>query len=253
MKAIIAILIKGISGNRTLIVLLLLTGGQLVSAQSDKKYLREGNRDYHDNKFNESELAYRRAAELPKSTPDSWFSLGNAVYKQERYDDAASTFEKNASMYEDNFKKANSFYNLGNAFLGAQKLEESINAYKNSLRLNPDNLQAKYNLSYAQDLLQKQQQEQQDDQNKDQNKEDDNKDKENQDKEGDKEKEQEQGDENKPDEQQKSDKNESGSQNISQEDARRLLEALSADEKKVQDKVLKEKAAASKVRTLKNW
>ena len=42
-------------------------------------------------------------------------------------------------------------------------------------------------------------------------------------------------------------------QKISQEDARRLLEALASDEMKVQDKVQKDKAAAAMVKTLKNW
>jgi Ca-activated chloride channel homolog len=237
---------------RLVAILAILTSSQLLYAQGDRKHLREGNRDYRGGKYNDSELNYLRATELPKSSPDSWFSLGNAKYKQQRYDDAATTYQKNASMYDDNLRKSNSFYNLGNAFLGAQKIEESIDAYKNSLRLNPGNLEAKYNLAYAQDLLQQQkeqEQEQQNDENKDDQKDDQKDDK----KEGDQ---QQNEDQKQQDKQQKEDdmnQKQNSGQTISQDDARRLLEALAADEKKVQDKVLKDKAAAAMVRTVKNW
>lgn len=244
---------------RLIAIMAILTAGQLLYAQGDRKHLREGNRDYRGGKYNDSELNYLRATELPKSTPDSWFSLGNSVYKQERFDDAAETYQKNASMYDDNLKKSNSFYNLGNAFLGAKKIEESIDAYKNSLRLNPGNMEAKYNLAYAQDLLQQQKeqeqnkdQEQQNDENKDDQKNDQKDDK----KEGDQQQNEDQKQQEQQQQQQKEDdinQKQNSGQAISQDDARRLLEALAADEKKVQDKVLKDKAAAAMVRTVKNW
>lgn len=235
-----------------IICFILLAGTQTVFPQSEKKHLREGNSEYKDGKFNESELSYRRAAELPKSSPDSWFSLGNSIYKQDRFEDAARNYEKNASMYEDSFKKSNSMYNLGNALLGAQKIEESIEAYKNSLKLNPSNLKAKYNLAYAQDLL-TEQKKKEDEQKQDQNKEDEEK------------KDNKGGDKDNPNDNQNKDQqnqdrqnkdmndNQSDGQKISQDDARRLLEALASDEKRVQDKVQKDKAAAAMVRTLKNW
>jgi alpha-galactosidase/6-phospho-beta-glucosidase family protein len=123
-------------------------------------------------------------------------------------------------------------------------LQESIEAYKNSLRLKPDNLEAKYNLAYAQDLLRKQQQEQQQQQQNKDNK-DQNKDQEN------KEQEQKQDDQQKQndDKQQKP----QDQQSISKEDAERLLNALANDEKNVQEKVKLAKAAKTKVKTLKNW
>ncbi len=58
-------------------------------------------------------------------------------------------------------KKSASLYNLGNSLLMANKVQESIDAYKGSLKLDPDNMEAKYNLAYAQDLLKEQQQQQQ--------------------------------------------------------------------------------------------
>ena len=144
-------------------------------------------------------------------------------------------------------------YNLGNSLLKANKLKESIDAYKNSLKLRPDNREAKYNLSYAQDLLKLQQEQQQkqqqnkdkQDQNKDKNKEDQKKDQKDQ---NDKNKDQQKDQKNKQDQQKQQQQ-----QGISKDDAQRLLNSLANDEKNVQEKVKLAKAAKEKVRTVKNW
>jgi tetratricopeptide (TPR) repeat protein len=70
-----------------------------------------------------------------------------------KYEEAVKQFDSNSSMNDDPDKKSSAFYNLGNSLLMNGKITESINAYKNSLRLKPGNLEAKYNLAYAQDLL----------------------------------------------------------------------------------------------------
>lgn len=64
-------------------------------------------------------------------------------------------------------ERAEAFYNLGNAQFKQEKYPEALESYKNSLRMNPADQEAKYNYAYTKRLLQKQQNE---DQNKDQNK-----------------------------------------------------------------------------------
>lgn len=248
-----------IRGVRKYIVALMMTlaltsAGTSLYSQNDRQHIREGNRDYRAGKFGESELAYRRATDLPKSTPDAWFNLGNAIYRQQRFDDAAATFEKNASQNDDAIRKSNSYYNQGTALLGSQKLKESIEAYKKALRFNPDNMKAKYNLAYAQDLLKEQEEQQQQQQNQNQNEEDQGQEQ-NQDQNQEQNQDPEQNpDQNKSDEdQQQQQQQQQAEQKITPEDARRLLEALAADERNVQEKVMKDKAASAMVRTLKNW
>ncbi|MDX9930168.1 MAG: tetratricopeptide repeat protein [Bacteroidales bacterium] len=252
---------QGFFWNRNLIIVLvvsfILMGFSTETfSQSDRKRIREGNRDYRDGKYGEAELAYRRATDIQRSTSDAWFNLGNAIYRQEKYGDAVSTYEKNASQNDNPVKKSNSFYNMGNSLLSSQKIEESIEAYKRSLRLNPGNLEAKYNLAYAQDLLSKQQQEKenQQDQGKDQEQQENpqNEDKNKEQDKNDQQQEKNDTGDNTPDEQQQQQQKERQS-GISGEDARRLLEALVANEQNIQEKVQKEKAVASMVRTLKNW
>jgi len=222
--------------------------------QADKKFLRQGNREYGDGKYSDSEILYRKAADKNNTSHAPVFNIGDALYKQNKFEEAGKQFVENARMDDADEEKSAAFYNLGNSLLMADKPQESIEAYKNSLRINPGNPEAKYNLGYAQDLLKQQQQQQQqqdkNDQNKDQQDNKEQQDKNNQDDQNkDKKDEQDQDEEQKQDNSQ----NQQQQQGISKEDAERLLNAIANDEKNVQEKVKLAKAAKSKVRTLKNW
>jgi hypothetical protein len=129
----------------------------------------------------------------------------------------------------------------------ANKVQESIDAYKGSLKLYPKSPEAKYNLAYAQDLLRQQEQQKQQ-QQQNQNKQDQNKDQ--QDKKDQNKEDQNKQDQNKDQQQQQQ---QPQPQEISKEDAERVLNALANDEKNVQEKVKLAKALKAKVRTLKNW
>ena len=228
-----------------LLIFILLTG-QAANGQADKKYVRQGNRSFEKNKFSESEISYRKATDKNKNYPDAVFNTGDALYKQNKFEEAGKQFLENANMNDDPKKKSAAMFNLGNSLLKSDKLEESIEAYKGSLKLNPESPEAKYNLAYAQDMLKKQQEQQQQqqqnkdkqDQKKDQNKKD-------------------QKDENKDEQKndkQNEDKNQQQEQQgVSRDDAERLLNALANEEKNVQEKVKLAKASKERVKTVKNW
>src|SRR5664279_4261951 len=143
-----------------------------MDAQTDKKFIRQGNREYEKSKFSDSEISYRKAVDKNKQSPDALFNVGDALYKQNKFEEAGKQFTENVSENYDKSKKSAAMFNLGNSLLKANKLQESIEAYKGSLKLRPNNPEAKYNLSYAQDLLKRQQEQQQKQQqdNKNQNK-----------------------------------------------------------------------------------
>ena len=166
---------KGGSINKVIMtVLCLLLLHATLLGQEEREYIRKGNRLYKKSEFAGSEGMYRRAQAQDKSTYDLGFNLGDALYKQGRFGEAAKEFNRAASgSTDDSLKQAQSFYNLGNSLLKDQKFEESIKAYINSLMLDPENPEAKYNLAYAQDQLKKQEeqkQQQQKDQKQDQQK-----------------------------------------------------------------------------------
>jgi Ca-activated chloride channel homolog len=224
-----------------LIAALLLSFTAASYSQADRKLVRQGNREYAREKFPDSEISYRKATDKNKESADAVFNTGDALYKQKKFEDAGKQFIENHDMNDDKKKKSASLYNLGNSLLMADKVQESIDAYKGSLKLDPDSKEAKYNLAYAQDLL-KQQQEQQQQQQNDQNKKDQDKQKQDQNKD----QKQDQGEDQQQQQQQEQ-------QGVSKEDAERILNALANDEKNVQEKVKLAKAQKARTRTIKNW
>jgi Ca-activated chloride channel family protein len=227
---------------------LIFTYSFLAYGQNEKKYIRDGNTKYKDGKFAESEVSYRKAISKSTVPTDAGFNLGDALYKQNKFEEAGKEFLDNSQVTTENRKKSNSFYNLGNSMLNNKKIQESIEAYKNSLKLNPDNVEAKYNLAYAQDLLRTQQNQ------KDQNKENDkDKKKENQNKDQKQNQDKNQNNNNQNQKQDQQKQQQQNQKSISKEDAQRLLDAIANDEKNVQEKVKLAKATQAKVRTLKNW
>lgn len=245
-----------------LIIIIFLSSLHGAYGQTHRKYVREGNREYSKGSYDKSEIEYRRALDINPESDKAIFNLGDALYKLEKFEEADKEFARYSEIRSEGEGAAASAYNSGNSLLKAGKLEESIESYKKSLLADPSNHQAKYNLAYAQDMLQKQKEQEQ--QNKDQQDQQDKKDNGEQ-KEQDKQ-DQQNGDDNKDQEQQKKDGDNQQEQQpqeqqqqgepenkMTREDAERLLQALANEEKDVQDKVKKQKAAAQRVRTLKNW
>ena len=232
------------TASKILIAVIFFALAEMINAQNDKKFIRQGNREYEKDKYSEAEISYRRAVDKNKGSADAIFNIGDALYKQNKFEDAGKQFVDNHNHIEDKEKKSASLYNLGNSLLMANKVQESIEAYKGSLKLNPSNMEAKYNLAYAQDLLKQQQQQSQEqkdqdknNQNKDQNEKQQSKDQE----------------QNKDQSEEKQQQPKEQQQEISKEDAERLLNSLANDEKSVQEKVKLAKAMKAKVRTVKNW
>lgn len=235
-------------------------------AQSDKKLVREGNIDFQKGNYNEAEIKYRKALDKNPTKHSAQFNLGDALYEQENYEKAAEVFAGSNINSVTDIDKSHTAYNLGNSFLKANKLNESIAAYKQALKFNPKNEEARYNLEYAR---QKQQQEQenqdqnkedQQDQNKDQNqdqKDQDQQDQQDQNQEqqdSQNQKQQEQNQEQNPADQQQGQQNEQQAQKISKKDAERMLEALKNNEKKTLEKLKKEKMKNTNViKSDKDW
>jgi Ca-activated chloride channel homolog len=232
-------------------ILCLLLWAAAVRAQSERSLIRDGNRSYKDNKFSDAEVSYRKALDKNRDLVPGTFDLGNALYKQGRFGEAAGAYGAAASKLSDPDVKAQALHNLGNALLKEQKLPESIGAYQGALKLNPKDADTKYNLEYAKALLkrqQQQQQQQQQKQNKDQKKDD--KQKQDQQKQDQQKQDQQKQDQQKQDQQKQKDQQQK-KQQISKADAERILEALKNEEKDVQKKLHHKIPARVKVE--KDW
>ncbi len=209
-------------------------------AQSERKFVRDGNKLYKDKKYSEAETKYLKSLEKNKDSQTAQFNLGDAYYKQQKFEDASRQFETAASNGKLNAKdQARAFHNLGNSFLKEKKYQESIAAYKNALKRNPDDNDTRYNLAYAQAMLQQQQQQQ--NQNKDQNKQDQ------------QQQDQQQQQQKKEDQKNNQEKRQQSQQKqqISKEDAEKILQSLNNDEKNTQKKFVKKESTRMQVE--KQW
>ena len=162
------------------------------------------------------------------------------MYQQEEMEESLQQYADVAGNSTDPAVRAKAFHNMGNAYLKGQEYEKSIEAYKRALRENPDDMDTKYNLAYAQSKLKQQQQQQnQDQQDKDQ----ENKDQ----------KDQQQNQDQQNKDQQQKDGQQPKEKPYSKEEMERIMQRLNNDDKKVQDKVNKQKTTATPSRSDKDW
>lgn len=227
-------------------IFLLLTISQGIAAQNERKAIRQGIKAYDQGDFSEAEVQFRKAGDMEGPSFEADFNTGAALYGQEKYQETVKQYESLVQQSSDPEELSKVWHNMGNSLLEASQYQASIEAYKNSLRLNPEDLDTKYNLAYARKKLQEQQQQQnqnQDQQNQDQQ----DKQQQNQDQQQQQDQQAQNQDQQQPQEQQ------AKPMEISKEDAERMLSAIQQQEKDVKEKVDKQKAVASKGKTEKDW
>lgn len=243
----------------------------------ERRQVRKGNRAYDKGNYQDAAGRYMRALGTDPASFEARYDLGNAFHRQELYDQAAQAQQQAAAdSLAAPAARAEAFYNLGNTQFRQQKYAEALESYKHSLRLNPDDRQAKFNYAYVKKLLDDQQQNQDNQDNKDNenNENDRNQDQRNDRNESDPQQgkddpqdsdpqsdddsqqddDRQQGDE--PQQDERPDKEQEGEgqprpAGISPAEQERMLDAIQAQEDKTQEK-LKEKAGAV-VRLRKNW
>ena len=209
------------------------------SAQTDRQYIREGNKQFRMGDYAKAEVSYRKAVEKNPKNPQAAYNLGNALMAQKKDSAAVQQFEQSARMETNPLRKSAAYHNMGVICQTHKMYGDAIEAYKNSLRLNPNDDETRYNLVLCkhlkkkQDDKQKQNQQNKDDQNKKDDKKDDQKDQK-QDKKDDKQQE-----EQKP--------------QMSKDNAEQLLNAAIQNEKMTQDKMKKQQQQPQRRAIQKNW
>lgn len=146
-----------------LMVMLIATLAMAIPAQAQKwperSRVRRGNRAYERLDYDRAEERYKQALELSDSCFEAKFNLGDALYKQQRMDEAEKIFAALAAdSTRSDLDRAHAYYNLGNALFQQKKYQEALSAYKRSLRLNPADLETKYNYAYTKKYIEDNQQ-----------------------------------------------------------------------------------------------
>jgi Ca-activated chloride channel family protein len=144
-------------------------------AQNDQSLVLKGNEHYKKGEFEKAAEAYRKAAEANPENAKAVYNLGNALYKAKQAEEAAKAFATATEATKDKGLQSKSSYNKGVMHSRQNQLVESITAYKQALKLNPQDQQARENLQRALNELKKQpppkDQNKQNQNNKNQNKE----------------------------------------------------------------------------------
>ena len=234
-------------------------------AQVDKKDVRRGNRDFRKENYREAEIDYRKALVKDSLSLAANYNLASTLYRQGDMEQAGKVLDNVKEVAPVSAAAADYWYNRGDVALEMKDYQAAVEAFAESLKINPGDLDAKENFIYAKKMLQNQQNNQNNqnnqDQNQDQNQNND-QNQDNQDKNDDK-----QDDQNKNDQDQQNQENQDRNQNqnndrnrqneqpkISPQAAQQMLQAIQAKEKETQEKVKEEKAKALKSRQKeKNW
>ena len=193
-----------------------------------------GNKAFEKGNFQEALDLYRQAETERPETPELYYNEANALVETGKYEEAVQKFTK-ALNTDDITLQARAYYNGGNGFFKKEDFRQAIEWYQKSLELNPNDMDAKYNLELARNRLreqmdrqpqdkQQQQQQQQQDQQKEEQKQEEQKPEEQ--KQDQPQQQQDQQQQPQMDKQQQPDPNE-----MTEEDALRILRALDDAEK----------------------
>ena len=214
----------------------------------ERRIVRKGNRQYERANYDKSLENYSLALREDPNCFEAKFNTANVQMQKQLYNKAEQTLRKLAQdSTRTELERGDISYNLGNALFEQQKLQEALECYRNAMRMNPDDVDAKHNYLLTKLMLQQQQDQQnQDNQNNQQNQ--DNQNQEQQDQKQDQNQEQQNKDEQQKDEQQQQ---QQPQPQISEQEQQAMLEAIQAQEDKTQDK-LKEKKGVL-IRGGKNW
>ena len=130
-----------------LILLVCLT--LIAIAQSVNGYIKMGNQHYRQAQFDMAEQQYRLALEEDPNSKEAKFNLANALYQQKKYDPAIQLLDELQSSVRDSVTRSAASYNQGVSHTRQKNLEQSIEKYKQALRMVPDDQQARENLQKA--------------------------------------------------------------------------------------------------------
>lgn len=215
-------------------LLLMLALAMNGSAQKEERnYIRKGNRQFADSSFVDAEVSYRKAMDINPSSGIAMYNLGNALSQQNKMEDAMKVYSDALKLEKDKEQLGKIYHNMGVIIQSQKDYAKAIEAYKQSLRNDPRNMDTKYNLALCQKLLKDQQQNQQnqDQQQKEEQQKQEQQENNNQNKNQ---------DNKRQDQQQNSGQQQNQEEKMSKENAEQLLRSVMQDEKDVQEKVKKQ-------------
>ncbi|MBS1759312.1 MAG: tetratricopeptide repeat protein [Bacteroidetes bacterium] len=141
----------------TIFLIFCISATQAQPGKADR-LIQEGNKNYKQKNYSQAAEQYKSAMQADTANQVAVFNLANTYYRMNKQDEAIqlynslSAYKKNLALQE------KALYNQGVVFGKKNSLEQSIESYKDALRLNPDDSAARENLQKALMELKKKQQ-----------------------------------------------------------------------------------------------
>ena len=169
--ALILLVLEGllpeVRRRRSSLVVLLLAGLPLLGAAADAQAawrnpfspspLRQGMRAFDDGEF-EQALTHFHSAQLDRPEDRKLeFNIGDALFRMGDYEAAERSYGRVLTLGEGDDLAQRTYYNLGNTLYYQGRLEEAIGAYEQALELNPQDEDARHNLEYVEQEMERRQ------------------------------------------------------------------------------------------------
>lgn len=222
-----------------MLLFVMMTAAIDASAQSDRQYIRNGNRLYRQQNYAKAEIEYRKAVGKNPRNAQAMYNLGCALLMQQKDSAAVAQLENAGKAETAKMRKAMVYHNIGIICQRHQMYGEAIEAYKESLRNNPHDDETRYNLA----LCMRQQKNQKDQDKNDKNKQDQKKDQKQ-----DQKKDKQDKDKDKNQQQQQQQK-----EQMSKDNAEQLLNYAEQAEKATQQRLNKNRTQSQRRQLQKNW
>lgn len=218
-------------------------------AQTDRAYIRKGNRTMRagaEGGAVDSEVSYRKALSVNSYNAQAMYNLGCALMAQQKDSAAMECFQKSVNVEKSKIRKAMAYHNMGVILQRQQQYGGAIEQYKQALRLRPNDNETRYNLVLCQRQNRNNQNNQNNNSGGDNNK--DNKDKNKDKKDQNKDKNKDNQDKDKQNKKEQENKNQ-----LSKDNAERLLNAAMQEEKQTQQRLKKAMSQPKRKNLQKNW
>lgn len=223
-----------------LMALFLSLCAQTVDAQSDRQFVRNGNKFYREQNYAKAEVEYRKALGKNASNTQAMYNLGCALLQQQKDSAAITQFENAGKTEKAHLRKAMAYHNIGVICQKRQLYAEAIEAYKESLRHNPNDNATRYNLALCKRLAKKQPPKNNNNNKNDKNKKDNDKKKQQQNKQN-------------PNKNERNEQRQQNKEQMSKDNAEQLLNYAIQEEKATQRRLKQQQQQPQRRRLQKNW
>ena len=118
-----------------------------VGAQTDRQFVRDGNKMFNSQQYDKAEIQYRKAVSKNPSNSQAVYNLGCALMMQNKDSAAIVQYQKAAKLENNKLRLASVYHNIGVICQNHKMYGDAIKAYEQALRNNPKDNETRYNLA----------------------------------------------------------------------------------------------------------